>query len=104
MSMAKNKSGSAASRLARWRGWVQAGFLLAWLDPLDAPHAHRLRAGVSLLLVSAGHVRLPDRRAGQLQRPAPDPLRGLGHAGGCGRACSAVSSAAGPARSASCRT
>src|SRR5208337_1784397 len=34
VSMAKNKSGSMASRLARWRWWVQAGFLLAWLDPL----------------------------------------------------------------------
>jgi ferredoxin-type protein NapH len=33
VSMAKNKSGSAASKLAAWRGWVQAGFLLAWLDP-----------------------------------------------------------------------
>ncbi len=32
--MAKKTSGSAATRLARWRGWVQAGFLLAWLDPL----------------------------------------------------------------------
>ena len=32
--MAKNKSGRAAAKLARWRGWVQAGFLLAWLDPL----------------------------------------------------------------------
>jgi ferredoxin-type protein NapH len=34
VSMAKIKSGSAATRLARWRVWVQAGFLLAWLDPL----------------------------------------------------------------------
>lgn len=25
------------SRLARWRVWVQAGFLLAWLDPLMVP-------------------------------------------------------------------
>jgi polyferredoxin len=33
VSMAKNNSGSTASRLARWRWWVQAGFLLAWLDP-----------------------------------------------------------------------
>ncbi len=32
--MAKNTSSSIASRLARWRWWVQAGFLLAWLDPL----------------------------------------------------------------------
>jgi ferredoxin-type protein NapH len=34
VSMANNKSGAVASRLARWRWWVQAGFLLAWLDPL----------------------------------------------------------------------
>ena len=33
MSMAKEKSGSAARRLARWRPWVQAAMLLAWLDP-----------------------------------------------------------------------
>jgi ferredoxin-type protein NapH len=32
VSVAKNKLG-LASRLARWRWWVQAGFLLAWLDP-----------------------------------------------------------------------
>lgn len=33
--MAKANSGpiSKKSRLARWRIWVQAGFLLAWLDP-----------------------------------------------------------------------
>jgi polyferredoxin len=31
--MAKNNSGSVASRLARWRWWIQAGFLFAWLDP-----------------------------------------------------------------------
>ena len=31
--MAKNKS-SMASKLAGWRWWVQAGFLLVWLDPL----------------------------------------------------------------------
>ncbi len=31
--MAKKKSGSMASRLARWRWWIQAGFLFAWLDP-----------------------------------------------------------------------
>ena len=31
VSMAKN---NGASRLAGWRVWVQAGFLLAWLDPL----------------------------------------------------------------------
>ena len=30
--MAKNKWGWA-SRLAGWRGWIQAAFLLAWLDP-----------------------------------------------------------------------
>ena len=33
-SMAKNKSGTMASKLARWRWWIQAGFLFAWLDPL----------------------------------------------------------------------
>ena len=33
MSMARNKLESITSELARWRGWVQAGFLLAWLDP-----------------------------------------------------------------------
>jgi ferredoxin-type protein NapH len=32
-SMAKNKSGTTAAKLARWRWWVQCGFLLAWLDP-----------------------------------------------------------------------
>jgi ferredoxin-type protein NapH len=32
--MANKTSGTAASRIARWRWWVQAGFLLAWLDPL----------------------------------------------------------------------
>jgi ferredoxin-type protein NapH len=31
--MAKKKSGTMASRLARWRWWIQAGFLFAWLDP-----------------------------------------------------------------------
>jgi ferredoxin-type protein NapH len=31
--MAKNKTGTAASRLAGWRWWIQAGFLFAWLDP-----------------------------------------------------------------------
>ncbi len=33
MSMAKEKSGSPRWRLARWRPWVQAAMLLAWLDP-----------------------------------------------------------------------
>jgi hypothetical protein len=33
VSMAKEKSGSPAWRLARWRPWVQAAMLLAWLDP-----------------------------------------------------------------------
>ena len=32
--MAKNKSKTPAAKIARWRMWVQAGFLLAWLDPL----------------------------------------------------------------------
>jgi ferredoxin-type protein NapH len=32
--MAKNKARRVAAKLARWRFWVQAGFLLAWLDPL----------------------------------------------------------------------
>ena len=31
--MAKSNLASAASRLARWRVWVQSAFLLAWLDP-----------------------------------------------------------------------
>jgi ferredoxin-type protein NapH len=31
--MAQNKSSIAAAKLARWRWWVQGGFLLAWLDP-----------------------------------------------------------------------
>ena len=30
----KKKSASTASRLARWRWWIQGGFLLIWLDPL----------------------------------------------------------------------
>jgi ferredoxin-type protein NapH len=33
VSMAENNSRASSSRLARWRVWVQAGFLLAWLDP-----------------------------------------------------------------------
>jgi ferredoxin-type protein NapH len=33
VAMAKDKA-NFAQRLARWRIWVQAGFLLAWLDPL----------------------------------------------------------------------
>jgi len=32
--MAKGKSIPLTSRLARWRVWVQATFLVAWLDPL----------------------------------------------------------------------
>jgi ferredoxin-type protein NapH len=32
--MARNKSGTTASKLARWRWLVQSGFLFAWLDPL----------------------------------------------------------------------
>jgi ferredoxin-type protein NapH len=32
--MAKNKTHRLAARIARWRVVVQAGFLLAWLDPL----------------------------------------------------------------------
>ncbi len=32
--MAKRKSIPFAARLARWRVWVQATFLLVWLDPL----------------------------------------------------------------------
>ena len=31
--MAKKASGSVVWRLARWRPWVQAAMLLAWLDP-----------------------------------------------------------------------
>jgi polyferredoxin len=33
-SMVKNTSRQKPWRLARWRSWVQAGFLLVWLDPL----------------------------------------------------------------------
>jgi polyferredoxin len=33
VSMAKQPSESTAAKLAHWRGWIQAGFLLAWLDP-----------------------------------------------------------------------
>jgi ferredoxin-type protein NapH len=33
VSMAKEKSGSSRWRLAWWRPWIQATFLLAWLDP-----------------------------------------------------------------------
>jgi ferredoxin-type protein NapH len=32
--MASRKSEPIAARLARWRWWLQGGFLLAWLDPL----------------------------------------------------------------------
>ena len=42
-----------------------SGFSAGLARPVDDPHAHRLRAGVSLLFVPLGHVRLPDRRAGQ---------------------------------------
>ena len=31
--MVKNPSQRKAWPLARWRSWVQAAFLLAWLDP-----------------------------------------------------------------------
>jgi ferredoxin-type protein NapH len=34
VSMAKHSRIAAGSRFARWRVWVQAAFLLAWLDPL----------------------------------------------------------------------
>jgi polyferredoxin len=33
-SSVKKKSASTASRIARWRWWIQGGFLLIWLDPL----------------------------------------------------------------------
>ena len=32
--MANSQSGSFTAKLSRWRIWVQATFLLAWLDPL----------------------------------------------------------------------
>ncbi len=35
-SMAKHKSFFHRARLARWRFWIQLGFLLVWLDPLLA--------------------------------------------------------------------
>ncbi len=34
VSMIKNNPGRTKWRLARWRIWVQLGFLLAWLEPL----------------------------------------------------------------------
>ena len=34
VAMAKGKRVSLAARMARWRVWVQATFLLVWLDPL----------------------------------------------------------------------
>jgi polyferredoxin len=34
VAMTKGESASWTARLARWRLWVQAAFLLAWLDPL----------------------------------------------------------------------
>lgn len=34
MAMTKDKPQRATRRLARWRFWTQAAFLLAWLDPL----------------------------------------------------------------------
>ncbi len=37
-SMAKGKSGSATARLVRWRSWVQAAFLLVWLNPMARLH------------------------------------------------------------------
>jgi ferredoxin-type protein NapH len=39
VSMAKNKIGPSRSRLAAWRGWVQTGFLFAWLAPGLQLHA-----------------------------------------------------------------
>ncbi|OHB69867.1 MAG: hypothetical protein A2V70_02235 [Planctomycetes bacterium RBG_13_63_9] len=33
VAMAKSKSGSKISSLARWRSWVQAALLLVWLNP-----------------------------------------------------------------------
>jgi ferredoxin-type protein NapH len=33
VSMARQKSGTSVWRIARWRPWVQASLLLAWLDP-----------------------------------------------------------------------
>ncbi|MBN1345314.1 MAG: 4Fe-4S binding protein [Phycisphaerae bacterium] len=32
--MARSARQSISTRLARWRTWIQAGFLLVWLDPL----------------------------------------------------------------------
>lgn len=34
MAMAKRKSRSLSSKIAAWRIWLQAAFLIAWLDPL----------------------------------------------------------------------
>jgi ferredoxin-type protein NapH len=43
VAMAKNKGklNYAGARLARWRFWVQGGFLLVWLDPLLL-HMHQV--------------------------------------------------------------
>ena len=85
MSMAKNKIRVEKPARLGPLALVGAGGLSAGLArPADAPHAQRLRAGVSLLFVPLGHVRLPDRRAGQFQRPARDSLCGHGDAGGGG--------------------
>ena len=34
VAMTKHNRKPITVRLARWRGWIQAGFLLVWLDPL----------------------------------------------------------------------
>ena len=76
MSMAKNKWGKAVRELARRRWWVQTAFLAGLARSAVAPHAQCLLAGVPLLLVPAGVVRLSDRRVGQFQRLARDPVCG----------------------------
>ena len=77
--MAKKKSGTTASRLARLAMVDPGRISLCLARSLHAPHAHCLLAGVPLLFLSLGHVCLPDRSAGQFQRHSPDSVRRLGH-------------------------
>ncbi len=101
--MAKNKSGTVASKLARWRSWVQAGFLLAWLDPLMlrmhtvcSPVFHCYSCPLATFACPIGV--LANFSAIHLI-----PFAALGRWCSWAR-CSAVSCAVGPARLALCRT
>ena len=80
--MVKDKSKRKTWPLARWRIWVQAGFLLAWLDPFLLRTARNLLARVSLLFVSLGHVCLPDRHPGPIRRAARDSVSCPGNLAG----------------------